>query len=119
MLVSFQDISKELNTLNSGFRQLEIELPSYKEMTVPSKDRFYEVMSSFMEQHKFEFEQVEKEYSKVYDLYMETVIFLGDDPMTLNSMDFFSIIKEFIIQFQVNDGVFLLLIQFFICFFLH
>ncbi|XP_054706244.1 protein diaphanous-like [Uloborus diversus] len=91
--VSSEQIQKNLSQMKKSVNQLETDLKTFRPHN--DKDRFAEVMTSFLAEASAQYEILENMFKQMEKLFEELSVFFAFDPKKYASDEFFSDIKTF------------------------
>ncbi|KAJ3097871.1 hypothetical protein HDU97_004491 [Phlyctochytrium planicorne] len=94
--ISLQQINQDIAELVKGFRDLESEIKFQQQAPAQAGDRFVDVFSSFVQQHREHFLEVQGKKSDAETSFKAAVEFFGEETKTATPESFFSIFWRFV-----------------------
>ncbi|KAM9466291.1 disheveled-associated activator of morphogenesis 1-A [Clarias gariepinus] len=97
--VNMTELEKDINSLRSGLKSVEVELEYQKTRPTNSGDKFVSVVSQFITVAGFSFSEVEDSLQDAKETFQKTVKVFGEEPGSTQPDDFFKIFDQFLQAF--------------------
>ncbi|KAF5898715.1 disheveled-associated activator of morphogenesis 1-like isoform X1, partial [Clarias magur] len=97
--VNMTELEKDINSLRSGLKSVEVELEYQKTRPPNSGDKFVSVVSQFITVAGFSFSEVEDSLQDAKETFQKTVKVFGEEPGSTQPDDFFRIFDQFLQAF--------------------
>ncbi|XP_032964645.1 disheveled-associated activator of morphogenesis 1 isoform X1 [Rhinolophus ferrumequinum] len=94
--VNMTELDKEINTLRSGLKAVEMELEYQKSQPTQPGDKFVSVVSQFITVASFSFSDVEDLLAEAKDLFTKAVKHFGEEAGKIQPDEFFGIFDQFL-----------------------
>ncbi|XP_058423013.1 disheveled-associated activator of morphogenesis 1 isoform X1 [Diceros bicornis minor] len=94
--VNMTELDKEINTLRSGLKAVEMELEYQKSQPLQPGDKFVSVVSQFVTVASFSFSDVEDLLAEAKDLFTKAVKHFGEEAGKIQPDEFFGIFDQFL-----------------------
>jgi hypothetical protein len=103
-IVSLPELQSDFNLIKTKLKEIKSELHThfYNGYQSCPDDRFYEVMTPFIESAEKEFAKAEAAMATMSTLYKDVVKFYGEDASIMKPDEFFGIFKTFTASFEVR-----------------
>uniref|UniRef100_A0ABM5FBZ7 Disheveled-associated activator of morphogenesis 1 isoform X2 n=1 Tax=Pogona vitticeps TaxID=103695 RepID=A0ABM5FBZ7_9SAUR len=94
--VNMTELEKEIGTLRSGLKAVEMELEYQKSQPAHPGDKFVSVVSQFITLASFSFSDVEDLLAEAKELFTKAVKHFGEEPGKTQPDEFFGIFDQFL-----------------------
>ncbi|KAK2494439.1 hypothetical protein MC885_021783, partial [Smutsia gigantea] len=94
--VNMTELDKEISTLRSGLKAVEMELEYQKSQPPQPEDKFVSVVSQFITVASFSFSDVEDLLAEAKDLFTKAVKHFGEEAGKIQPDEFFGIFDKFL-----------------------